>query len=75
MPEEQMPAGHRHQLEEHRLGDALGPLRSAEDVVTRVEALRHLDPGSAVEGERHDLVDETIAHRGLNSRSAGPERR
>src|SRR6266481_9852059 len=45
---DQMPAGHRHQLEQHRLRDACRPLRTAEHVVVRIEALGDFDPRSAV---------------------------
>ncbi|PYM90688.1 MAG: hypothetical protein DME04_21820 [Candidatus Rokuibacteriota bacterium] len=62
MTKDQMSAGHGHQLEQHRLGDAIDLARAAEDVVTRIEALGHFDAGHAVKGKRHDLVDELIAH-------------
>src|SRR5438093_236815 len=71
MAEDEVAGGHGHQLEQHRLGDAIDIVRAAEDVVTGDEALGHLDPRHAVEGERHDLVDELIRH-GIGGPFRGP---
>src|SRR5207249_733077 len=69
MVEDEMPSGHRHQLEHHRVGHAPGPRWPGEDVVIDVKGLLHLDAWLPVEGERDHLVDESIAHRRQHSRT------
>src|SRR3989454_7705773 len=60
--EDEMPAGHGHQLEEQRVWNPRRTRRSAEHIVVAVKGLLHLDAWLAVEGERYHLVDESIAH-------------
>src|SRR5206468_3055619 len=63
LSEDEMAAGHRHQLEDQRVGNAPRARRPAEDVVVAVKGLLHLDARTSVEVERDHFVDEPVAHR------------
>src|SRR5437667_6942188 len=64
--EDEMPAGHGHQLEQQRVRNARRTRRPTEHIVVAVKGLLHLDAELSVESERYHLVDESIAHQRHN---------